>query len=245
MDDSSIPSLLSSDVQGNSNLDLEDELSSFRSQWQQEIKSRSPRGQAGATDSQNDYVLEQAKVLFLKGSQLEQSGRLYEAVEFYKRATQLVPDIEFQVDFTSLHGPRERQESESSIGSVDNEELEDKLMEHLQSLQLSEDVNSRKSCHPEYDQRTTHISVLPVELLNYILRWVVSVDLDMKSLENFSEVCRGFTWLPGMRESGGQRVRRCGGQILGSVRSLGAGGTCTYNAHTSCTMVVTSASYLM
>lgn len=192
MDDSSIPSLLSSDVQGNSNLDLEDELSSFRSQWQQEIKSRSPRGQPGTTDSQNDYVLEQAKVLFLKGSQLEQSGRLYEAVEFYKRATQLVPDIEFQVDFTSLHGPRERQESESSIGSVDNEELEDKLMEHLQSLQLSEDVNSRKSCHPEYEQRTTHISVLPVELLNYILRWVVSVDLDMKSLENFSEVCRGF-----------------------------------------------------
>lgn len=36
--------------------------------------------------------------------------------------------------------------------------------------------------------KTTHISVLPVELLNYILRWVVSVDLDMKSLENFSEV---------------------------------------------------------
>lgn len=27
-----------------------------------------------------------------------------------------------------------------------------------------------------------------MELLNYILRWVVSVDLDMKSLENFSEV---------------------------------------------------------
>uniref|UniRef100_K1Q2L1 F-box only protein 9 n=1 Tax=Magallana gigas TaxID=29159 RepID=K1Q2L1_MAGGI len=110
-DDSSIPSLLSSDVQGNSNLDLEDELSSFRSQWQQEIKSRSPRGQPGTTDSQNDYVLEQAKVLFLKGSQLEQSGRLYEAVEFYKRATQLVPDIEFQVDFTSLHGPRGREGS--------------------------------------------------------------------------------------------------------------------------------------
>ena len=28
------------------------------------------------------------------------------AVEFYKRATQLVPDIEFQVDFTMLHNPR-------------------------------------------------------------------------------------------------------------------------------------------
>lgn len=142
--------------------------------------------------TENDYILEQAKVLFLKGSHLEQSGKLYEAVEFYKRATQLVPDIEFQVDFTMLHNPRERQESESSVGSVENEEFEDNLVEHLQNLQLSENVDSRKSCQPEFEQRATHISVLPVELLNYVFRWVVSLDLDMRSLENISEVCRGF-----------------------------------------------------
>lgn len=36
--------------------------------------------------------------------------------------------------------------------------------------------------------QATHISVLPVELLNYVFRWVVSLDLDMRSLENISEV---------------------------------------------------------
>ena len=38
----------------------------------------------------------------------------------------------------------------------------------------------------------THISSLPMELLIYILKWVVSSDLDLKSLESFAEVCRGF-----------------------------------------------------
>jgi len=31
-----------------------------------------------------------------------------------------------------------------------------------------------------------------MEVLIYILKWVVSSDLDVRSLENFSEVCRGF-----------------------------------------------------
>lgn len=192
--EATIPSLLSSDTQEGSNpLNLEKELSDFRCQWQQEIKKGSPRGRHHVNDEQGDhFIVEQAKVLFMKGSQLEQSGRLYEAVEFYKRATQLVPDIEFQIDFTSFHSPRERQESESSVGSVENEDIEDNLVGYLQNLQLSGEVDHRKSCYPEYEQRMTHISVLPAELLNYILRWVVSVDLDMKSLENFSEVCRGF-----------------------------------------------------
>lgn len=37
-----------------------------------------------------------------------------------------------------------------------------------------------------------HISALPVEVLVYIFKWVVSSDLDMKSLEQLSAVCRGF-----------------------------------------------------
>ncbi|XP_048731093.1 F-box only protein 9-like [Ostrea edulis] len=189
-----IPSLLSSGAQGNTDpSEMEHELHDFRSQWRQELSTRSPRGAEPAKDLQRDsYILEQAKVLFMKGSQLEQSGQLYEAVAFYKRATQLVPDIEFHIDFTSFHNSRERQESESSIGSIDNEELEENLVDYFQNLQLSEDSDNQKFCSPEFQQRVTHISVLPVELLNYVLRWVVSVDLDMKSLENFSLVCRGF-----------------------------------------------------
>jgi len=43
--------------------------------------------------------------------------------------------------------------------------------------------------------QTTHISVLPVELLIYIIKWVVSPDLDIKQLEILSEVKeRFFGW---------------------------------------------------
>ncbi|KAG8237807.1 hypothetical protein J437_LFUL002415 [Ladona fulva] len=38
----------------------------------------------------------------------------------------------------------------------------------------------------------THISALPMEILIYILRWVVSTHLDLRSLEACSAVCRGF-----------------------------------------------------
>ena len=31
-----------------------------------------------------------------------------------------------------------------------------------------------------------------MELVLFILKWVVSTELDLKSLENFSQVCRGF-----------------------------------------------------
>lgn len=40
--------------------------------------------------------------------------------------------------------------------------------------------------------QATHISSLPTEIILYILRWVVSSELDMRSLEMVSQVCRGF-----------------------------------------------------
>ena len=36
------------------------------------------------------------------------------------------------------------------------------------------------------------MSALPVEVLMYILKWVVSADLDIASLEQLALVCRGF-----------------------------------------------------
>lgn len=47
-------------------------------------------------------------------------------------------------------------------------------------------------CEPEYEQKSTHISSLPIEIILYILRWVVTSDLDLRSLEHCSTVCRGF-----------------------------------------------------
>lgn len=39
----------------------------------------------------------QATELFNKAVEMEQSGQLYEAIQFYRRAMTLVPDIEFRV----------------------------------------------------------------------------------------------------------------------------------------------------
>lgn len=37
-----------------------------------------------------------------------------------------------------------------------------------------------------------HFSNLPIEIILYILRWVVSSDLDLRSLEQCSAVSKGF-----------------------------------------------------
>lgn len=52
----------------------------------------------------------------MKGVENEQSGKLYEAIQFYRRAVQLVPDIEFRLYDTSKLKPRERREIENSEG---------------------------------------------------------------------------------------------------------------------------------
>jgi F-box protein 9 len=56
-------------------------------------------------------------MLFLKGVENEQNGKLYEAIQFYRRAVQLVPDIEFRLYDASKAKPRERQEIDNSEGN--------------------------------------------------------------------------------------------------------------------------------
>jgi F-box protein 9 len=62
-------------------------------------------------------LLLQAKILFLKGVENEQNGKLYEAIQFYRRAVQLVPDIEFRLYDANKVKPRERQETDNSEGN--------------------------------------------------------------------------------------------------------------------------------
>ena len=40
--------------------------------------------------------------------------------------------------------------------------------------------------------RMVSFAALPMEVLMYVFRWVVSSDLDLRSLEQLSQVCRGF-----------------------------------------------------
>ena len=53
--------------------------------------------------------------MFLKGIENEQSGKLYEAIQFYRRAVQLVPDIEFRLYESTKSKPREKIDNDEKI----------------------------------------------------------------------------------------------------------------------------------
>jgi len=174
-----------------------DQLDSFRQQWQDELqqrpssRSQSPRvGQNAAAankSKQSMDIEEQARSFFIQGMNAEDNGSLSLAIYYYKKALHLVPDIESKISAEFIRSPRDRvrQESESS---VEDSELEENLLQNLENLNLEEEG----LCKPQYEQRATHISSLPTELIVCILRWVVSKDLDLRSLEMFSRVCKGF-----------------------------------------------------
>ncbi|CAG2177576.1 unnamed protein product [Oppiella nova] len=47
-------------------------------------------------------------------------------------------------------------------------------------------------CSPKQTTSRTHFSCLPFEVVLNILKWIVSNELDLRSLEQFGSVCRGF-----------------------------------------------------
>lgn len=174
----------------------------------------------------------------MKGVEYEQSRKFYEATQFYKRAVQLVPDIEFRLyDSTKLKSNDESLEDlDNGVNNIDDnsENHNDKSEEESDLfIKLCKIINLNKCvCFPKFEQnvsvyclklknnfincvkahlnatlllsniivtiaihflfQTTHISALPIEIVLYILRWVVSSELDLRSLEMFSRVCRGF-----------------------------------------------------
>lgn len=193
------------------NLDnVNDVLANFRQQWQRELQiSPKHKGAASSkkkaedwTDGKNDDVESRAKALFLKGAELERTGKLYEAIQFYKRAVQLVPDIELKLYESSKTKPRVRRETVSSNDEYNDslnlvEDLESDDEDVLPDTDLYARFQRKVSkhhcvCLPQYEQRSAHISSLPMEIILYILRWVVSTDLDLRSLEMCARVCRGF-----------------------------------------------------
>ncbi|KAK4883699.1 hypothetical protein RN001_007018 [Aquatica leii] len=179
---------------------VEDELENFRDKWKKEL---------GLYKSKQENLLKEqlkledaesvAKKLFLSGAEMERAGQLYEAIQFYKRAVQLVPDIEFRLD-TKTKKPKVSKETMTEIINIrgksekDNNDIRDEnndvkdLYGHIQK-KISK---NRYICAPVNDQKLTHISALPLEIILYILRWVVSSEVDMRSLEVCSLVCRGF-----------------------------------------------------
>ncbi|KAK2160210.1 hypothetical protein LSH36_138g09025 [Paralvinella palmiformis] len=162
-------------------VNVELELEHFRIQWQKELHNRPDASHVISNLEENDAndnqlveptVEEQARYLFIQGVNAEHGGRLYDAIKYYRRAVQLVPDIEFRIQDYRPRRRSETTDSESSLGSR---------------------ANSKGTiCEPNINTQVCHISALPWEILMYIFKWVVSVELDIPSLERLAEVCRGF-----------------------------------------------------
>uniref|UniRef100_A0AAR2LNS1 F-box only protein 9 n=1 Tax=Pygocentrus nattereri TaxID=42514 RepID=A0AAR2LNS1_PYGNA len=171
---------------------LQLELSAFRAQWMSELlpSSGAKKRISRASDLKKKQELareEKARELFLKAVEEEQNGAVYEAIKYYKSAMQLVPDIEFKINYNRSPDP-------DRVGGSyleENENEIDDLLAYFQQ-QLAVEHSSQKICEPEVETSQVHISALPMEVLMYIFRWVVSCDLDMRALEQLSLVCRGF-----------------------------------------------------
>lgn len=193
---------------------VDDVLDSFREKWKKELEVSKQQGMTidKSNTNETEDTENTAKVLFLNGVEMERTGQLYEAIQYYRRAVQLVPDIEFRLDTKTKHKAKDYQGSEENIKEVveisygaHNSAEEDQNDDDTDSfdeesiregdllLHIQRKFNKDQCiCMPGNEQKSTHISALPMEIILYILRWVVSSDLDMRSLEMCSVACRGF-----------------------------------------------------
>ncbi|XP_017777306.1 PREDICTED: F-box only protein 9 isoform X2 [Nicrophorus vespilloides] len=192
----------------NNTSDVENALASFREKWQKELRigcQDEARFESAKQCKEEDVTEEQqARIAYMQGAELERSGQLYEAIQCYKRAVQLVPDIEFRIDDINIPSIRPNEEVAEDIKFDEIQEIQtdDENDNEVEERQIPDGAlinwiqrkvfKSQVLCSPNYEQRSTHICSLPMEILLYILKWVVSADLDMRSLEMVSMVSRGF-----------------------------------------------------
>ena len=113
---------------------------------------------------------------------------------------QLDADIEFKIASqrpTIKPSTKSKEEIELSeenkeeivINKKTNEEDEEaSLYEQFQLMTLCDN----RFCEKNTPQKATHFSQLPIEVIMLILKWVVSDHLDMRSLDSFAAVCKGF-----------------------------------------------------
>ena len=125
-----------------------------------------------------------------------------------------MPDVEKKAfDITSNRAKLRQQQQHQEVDpepkhdQIKEEETDEPLEDLIRTFTACT-LQKNFVCQPDYQSnvsyvnfwfknkkpflQSTHISCLPMEVLIHILKWVVSSDLDTRSLENFSEVCRGF-----------------------------------------------------
>lgn len=142
----------------------------------------------------------------MQGVELEKKGKVFEAMQMYRRAVHIDPDIEFKM-YDKLKALTHKT-VESSADQVQptnlNDDDDDENVEDLSSVDLVNrfqtsiaNGNGNLFNRDNVGQGVIitdglHISSLPFEIILYILRWIVGTNLDMRSLEQCSMVCKGF-----------------------------------------------------
>ncbi|KAG2467051.1 PLCE acyltransferase, partial [Polypterus senegalus] len=158
------------------------ELSVFRAQWMSELNPSSGSSVAKkeflsrSADLRKRQELareEKARELFLQAVEQEQNGAVYEAIKYYRRAMQIVPDIEFKINYSRPPDSdgigKNYLEETSSIGEIDD------LPSYFQQQLNLQDI-CFKICQPEGEITQTHISGVYISKTTYIRQGEESLD---------------------------------------------------------------------
>ncbi|CRL07307.1 CLUMA_CG020287, isoform A [Clunio marinus] len=167
-------------------------LSDFRNQWRQELNQGVQAGSSQEEDNSNE-----AKTYFLQGVDLERKGKCFDAIRLYRRAIQLDPDIEYKIYSQSSQQKQKNEKANSNtVQTIKNDENTETIENLAEVFQRDLSLNNVAICESNFGpgviSTNLHISCLPVEVFLVILKWLVSNDLDIKSLERFGRVCKGF-----------------------------------------------------
>lgn len=139
----------------------------------------------------NDF--QKAIKLYSDGVDHEKSGRFDDAIRCYKTAFFIEPEIDHKLNRMEKLGQNVKLKNEGTDDSLTNVRSDDgNDSESLMDI-FQRNVNARgRICQPSKPTQAGHISNLPPEMLSQIFNWVVSENLDFRSLENCSQVCQGF-----------------------------------------------------
>ncbi|XP_031631673.1 F-box only protein 9 [Contarinia nasturtii] len=187
-----------------------DTLEQFREKWQKELNTTKRNKENDNIKKtidckeQKNESNDQAEALFMQGVELEKKGKVFEAMRMYRKAVHIDPDIEFKMYDklkTTIHLANNIVETNPTTNqsSDDNKNVEDlsdvDLVHRFQTSIVNENGNLLNRGNADTGVIVTeggHISDLPTEIILFILRWVVSSNLDVRSLEQCSMVCKGF-----------------------------------------------------
>ncbi|KAL3319142.1 F-box only protein 9, partial [Cichlidogyrus casuarinus] len=156
---------------------------------------------------------DQAISIYKRGMREENKGEYQEAVKLYMQAMRIVPEIDLIIrrmanmdmlvdieeeeemqdndqQFTPVISPQKIRDLQiESSTPVDNKFSSQLVAQFSSDLAPSQQIIL---IDPDNPQPKTHISALPNEVILRIFRWVVGYHLDIRALDQLSQVCKGF-----------------------------------------------------